>query len=31
MTLVEIGAELTARGIERREGGAWDYTTSADS
>jgi site-specific DNA recombinase len=25
MTLVEIGAELAARGIQRREGGAWDY------
>ena len=25
MTLVEIGTELTARGIKRREGGAWDY------
>lgn len=25
MTLVEIGTELTDRGIQRREGGAWDY------
>jgi site-specific DNA recombinase len=25
MTLVEIASELTARGIERREGGTWDH------
>ena len=26
LTLVEIAAELTARGIERREGGAWEHS-----
>ena len=26
MTLVEVAAELTARGIERREGGAWEHS-----
>jgi DNA invertase Pin-like site-specific DNA recombinase len=26
MTLVEIAAELTARGIERREGGEWEHS-----
>jgi Recombinase len=26
VTLVEIAAELTARGIERREGGVWEHS-----